>query len=199
MNPHELGIRYDKIAGWWQNQMQASSYGLSQLERAVSYCENKRTALDVGCASGGRMIHKLSEAGFAVTGLDVSAEMLRLARQNHPEVNFHQADICDWQADQPYDLILAWDSIFHLPLERQAEVVGRLCGLLAEGGILLYTFGDAQGDHQSRWHEDDFYYSSIGISENLRVIMSSGCECRHLELDQYPQKHVYVIVRKTPD
>jgi predicted TPR repeat methyltransferase len=198
MNPIELGAKYDKIAGWWQQQMQDSGYGLPQLERAIGYCDSKEMALDVGCGSGGRMIHKLTEAGFSVTGVDVSEKMLTLAHQNHPEVNFHQADICQWQSGHKFDFILAWDSIFHLPLEKQAEVVGRLCGMLAEGGILLYTFGDAQGDHLSRWHEDDFYYSSIGISENLRVIMGSGCECRHLELDQYPQKHVYMIVRKLP-
>jgi SAM-dependent methyltransferase len=196
MNPQELGTKYDKIAAWWQQQMQASSYGLPQLERAISYCNKREKALDVGCGSGGRLINRLLKAGFEVTGMDVSEKMLVLARQQHPEVSFQQADICEWQNDQSYDLILAWDSIFHVPLERQAKVVGRLCGMLSPGGILLYTFGDSQGDHLSRWHEDDFYYSSIGISENLRVIMRSGCECRHLELDQYPQKHVSVIVRK---
>lgn len=196
MSPKELGAKYDKVAGWWQQQMQGSSYGLAQLQRAISYCHKKEKALDVGCGSGGRMINLLLKAGFSVMGIDVSAEMLKLARQNHPEVHFQKADICDWQSDQTYDLILAWDSIFHLPLEKHAEVTGRLCGMLEENGILLYTFGDAMGEHLSRWQGDDFYYSSIGISKNLQVIMESDCECRHLELDQYPQKHVIMIVRK---
>lgn len=196
MDPRQLGRKYDKISERWQDHMQSSDYGLSQLQRAVSYCHKKEKALDVGCGSGGRMISHLQEAGFSVTGIDVSAEMIRLARQQHPQVNFQQADICEWPVDMQYDLVLAWDSIFHLPLDSQAGVVGKLCDMLEEGGILLYTFGDAQGDHLGRWHGEDFYYSSIGISENLRVIMDSGCQCRHLELDQYPQKHVVMIVRK---
>lgn len=196
MNPLELGAKYDKVAGWWQQQMKGSSYGLAQLERAISYCQRKGSALDVGCGSGGRMISHLLQAGFDVTGIDVSEKMLALACQQHPNVVFHQADICRWQNTQLYDLIVAWDSIFHLPLHSQAEVLGRLCGMLEAGGMLLYTLGDAQGEHLSRWQEDDFYYSSIGISKNLQVIMANDCKCRHLELDQYPQQHVAVIVMK---
>jgi hypothetical protein len=68
--------------------------------------------------------------------------------------------------------------------------------MLKSSGIMIYTFGNALGEHVSEWHGDQFPYSSIGINGNLKAIMESGCECLHLELDQYPEHHTYVIVRK---
>ena len=75
-------------------------------------------------------------------------------------------------------------------------MVTKLCGLLADNGILIYTFGDAYGEHEDNWHNDQFHYSSIGISENLAIMSESGVVCKHLELDQWPLNHVYVIGQK---
>lgn len=63
----------------------------------------------------------------------------------------------------------------------------------SDGGVLVYTFGDALGEHTDEWHGDMFYYSSTGIKGNLRVLSDTGVSCKHLELDQWPEKHVYII------
>ncbi|MEO5976924.1 MAG: class I SAM-dependent methyltransferase [Chryseolinea sp.] len=193
---NSIGLQYDKIAQWWHDKHNASDYGLKQIERAITYCGSVGTALDVGCGSGGRIIRKLTDAGYLVTGVDASAKMIQLAQENHPTLEFHTADICDWKSDRKYNLIVAWDSIFHLPLKMHEPVVLKLCDMLAINGVLIYTFGDDYGEHESDWHDDKFYYSTIGIDANLKIIMNHGCECRHLELDQYPQKHVCIIVQK---
>jgi len=196
LDPHVLGKKYDKIAGWWQDHHRSSDYGLTQIDRAISYCKSRKTALDVGCGAGGRIIHRLLNDGFNVTGVDVSEKMIALAKSQHPEAEFHVGNIIEWQVSGTYDLIVAWDSIFHLPLLAQVPVVSKLCQLLEKSGVLVYTFGDDCGEHESSWHNDKFYYSSVGITENLKIIMANGCECRHLELDQYPERHVSLIVKK---
>jgi hypothetical protein len=78
----------------------------------------------------------------------------------------------------------------------QKPVVTKLCKLLAKGGVLIYTFGNAEGEHTDQWHNDTFYYSSIGISENMQLLINNGLSILHLELDQYPEKHVYTIATK---
>ena len=196
MKPAEIGRKYDKIAQWWEQQHQQSSYGVSQFERAISYSSGGGKALDVGCGAGGRFIRILQERGFSVTGLDVSQEMIKLATDNHPEHKFIHQDICSWQTQERFDFIVAWDSIFHLPLMMQKPVVVKLCQLLQKDGILIYTFGNAQGEHTDQWHMDDFYYSSIGINENMQLLINNGLSVLHLELDQYPEKHVYTIATK---
>ncbi|KEO75679.1 class I SAM-dependent methyltransferase [Anditalea andensis] len=191
-----IGDKYDKIAQWWHDYHRESTYGLSQIEKAMAYCGSGGSALDVGCGSGGRIINSIEHNGFRVTGIDPSAKMIALAKANHPSAQFHVADICKWDTDKKYNLIIAWDSIFHLPLSMHYPVLTKLCGMLQKNGVLAYTFGDGYGAHESDWQNDKFPYSTIGINGNLSIIMDCNCECRHLELDQYPEKHVFMIVRK---
>lgn len=198
MEPDLTGRKYDKIATWWDGQHHDSSYGITQVEKALRFVRTgvSRNALDVGCGAGGRIPHLLEKAGFSVTGVDVSAEMIRLARAHHPTHEFFVSDFCTWQTEQIFDLIVAWDSIFHVPLDRQRLVLTKMCRLLNEGGVLIHTFGDAIGAHTDTWHDDEFYYSSIGVNENLDTVASSNCICRHLELDQFPEKHVFMISQR---
>ena len=193
MKPSLLGKKYDKIASWWHDQHHASSYGVSQFEKAIDYAAKGGLALDVGCGAGGRLTRIMENNGFAITGLDVSQEMIALAKKNHPRHRFLHQDINTWDCDEKFDLIVAWDSLFHLPYELQTPVISKLCKSLAENGVLIYSFGDDDGEHIDRWHDDEFYYSSIGINANLQLLMNSGLTILHLELDQYPQNHVYVI------
>lgn len=193
---HNIGEHYDKIAQWWHDYHLKSDYGLRQVEKAISYCKGGGSALDVGCGSGGRIVKKLQDHGFNVTGIDASTKMIEIAKANHSSSHFLIADICTWNTTGKYDLIVAWDSIFHIPFSLHPQVLSKLCGMLRKGGILIYTFGDDYGEHESEWHNDKFYYSSIGITGNLKVIMENNCECRHLELDQYPEKHVFLIAKK---
>lgn len=194
----DIGKKYDKIADWWHENHVNSSYGLEQIERAIRYCQQKGSALDVGCGSGGRIIRKLIQENFTVYGIDASAEMIAIAQSQHKDINLINCNIIDWESDQQFDLIIAWDSIFHLPMAQQKPVIAKLCRMLKNSGILIYTFGDAIDEHESEWHGDQFPYSSIGISGNLKTIMEGDCECLHLELDQYPENHVFVIVQKRP-
>ena len=80
-----------------------------------------------------------------------------------------------------------------MPLNEQKPVVTKLCNLLAENGVLIYTFGDAVGEHDDQMKGDTFHYSSLGINENLTLMAMHDVTCKHLELDQWPQNHVYVI------
>lgn len=196
MEPSVLGTKYDKIAQWWHDQHVESSYGVSQFERAVGFAACGGKALDVGCGAGGRFVRILQSRGFSVTGLDVSKEMVKLARNNHPEHKFMHQDICSWETEDKFDFIIAWDSIIHLPFVMQKPVVSKLCQLLAKGGILIYTFGNVEGEHTDQWHNDTFYYSSIGINKNMQLLVNNGLSVLHLELDQYPEKHVYTIAAK---
>ncbi|GAB5481471.1 MAG: hypothetical protein Pars92KO_12280 [Parasphingorhabdus sp.] len=196
MEPSVLGEKYDKIAQWWNDRHNSSSYGVEQFKRAIGFAPDGGSALDVGCGAGGRFIRILQSNGYKVTGLDVSKEMIRLASQNHPEEDFIHQDINSWETSKKFDFIVAWDSIFHLPLDMQKPVLTKLCQLLNENGVLIYTFGDGSGGGESEWCNDTFYYSTIGITENIRVLLDNGLSLMHMELDQYPETHVYVIAVK---
>ena len=198
MKPEETGAHYDKIAAWWQQQHKDSSYGISALERAIKFVENKSAALDIGCGSSGRFIDLMLKHGFIPSGMDVSSEMIALAKQLHPDVSFYAGDICTWQLPQQYDLITAWDSTFHLPLDQQKPVLEKMCAGLKPNGILLFTCGGtlAPEEISGSFQGENFDYSTLGVDKFLRLVMKFGCTCKHVEYDQYPENHVYVIAQK---
>jgi predicted TPR repeat methyltransferase len=167
-----------------------------QVIRALTFAASQGKALDVGCGSGGRFVRLLKERGFDVTGVDASAEMINLAQTNHPDSLFLQKDIRQWNTKTRFDFILAWDCLFHLPLNMQKLVLSKLCRMLSEGGIMIHTFGEGVGDHTDNWRGQEFSYSSIGITQNIELLHENGLSVLQLELDQFPEKHVYVISRK---
>ncbi len=196
MTPQELGETYDHIAAIYQRDMAGSDYGITALQRAIGYCDQVGNALDVGCGVGGRMIDTLLQAGFFPEGIDISGGMLGFAQRAYPGLGFCRADICQWQSQRSFELVLAWDSLFHLPLHEHEPVVRKLCRLLQPGGVLIYSFGDTQGCHVDRWHGRDFHYSSIGLKRNLQLLTDEGLAILHCERDQHPQTHAYVIAHK---
>lgn len=196
MDPILLGEKYDNIAQWWHKQHSDSRYGLAQFEKAIGLRAAGGKALDVGCGAGGRFIRILHQKNYSVTGLDISAEMIALAQANHPQHNFIHGDICNWESDENFDFILAWDSLFHLPFNMQKPVLKKLCQKLNHNGVLIYSFGDDYGEHSDQWHNDTFYYSSIGLRENCQLLLNMGLSILHLELDQFPEKHAYIIAQK---
>ncbi len=198
MTPTEVGKAYDRIAQRWvDGEWLAKRIGIDAHERAIGFLQAKRRALDVGCGAG-RIAQLLAERGFDTEGIDVSGEMLRLARQTNPTVRFHQADICEWALPRRYDLISAWDSIWHVPLAAQEALLTKLLGGLAPGGVLIFTCGgdDSPAEHVDSEMGPDMYYSTIGVPRILALVAAANCSCRHLEYDQHPERHVVVIAQR---
>ena len=148
MKPEKLGQTYDALAHWWREMHRESNYGMRQLSRALAFVSKCGDALDVGCGSSSRMVTVLENSGFRVTGIDVSTEMIRLAKEGSETANFIQADICGYQLSSTYDLVVAWDSLFHLPITEQEPVLKKLCNALNPRGVLMYSLGDDIGEHQ---------------------------------------------------
>jgi len=198
MKPGETGSHYDRIALWWQKQHLHSTYGVAPLEQAIKFTENKSAALDIGCGSSGRFIDVLIKNGFTPTGVDISAEMISLARQRHPEVAFYAEDICTWHLPRKYDLISAWDSTFHLPIAEQKPVLKKMCDGLNSKGVVLFTCGGGISSEEisGGFQGETFDYSTLGVNEFLRLIIEFGCFCRDVEYDQYPENYVYMIAQK---
>jgi SAM-dependent methyltransferase len=198
MNPREVARSYDQLADQWYRGVFSKSYGIVQHERAIDFLKEKRRALDIGCGSSGRIIDLLTNHGFDVEGLDLSSQMIELAKRRHPNINFHLADICEWNFPRDYDFISAWDSIWHLPLAKQEPVLRKIMQNLAPGGVCIFTMGglDGPAEKVDSAMGPEMYYSTLGIPNILRLISELGCVCRHLEYDQYPELHLYVIVQR---
>lgn len=198
MNPDEIGKAYDQITKLWESKDFNRGNGIEQHKRAITFVENRGKALDVGCGCTGRFIDLLLEEKFTPEGMDVSEKMISLARQRHPEIVFHHKDICTADIPETYDFITAWDSIWHVPIDSQENVLKKLIASLNSQGVLIFSCGGLENKAQ---HTDDYmgqtvYYSTLGINGFLSLFIKLGVLCRHLEFDQYPESHAFFIVQK---
>ena len=83
------------------------------------------------------MARFLADAGFKVTGVDVSSSMLELARVHVPEANFVKMDMRQLEFDADcFDGICAFYSLFHVPREEHLQVLIGFNRLLRQGGIV---------------------------------------------------------------
>ncbi|MDX1749998.1 MAG: class I SAM-dependent methyltransferase [Methylophaga sp.] len=198
MKPHQVADSYDQIAEVWNADSFNRDNGIKQHERAIAFVKNKFSAMDIGCGASGRIIDLLVHHGFEAEGLDLSLKTLEFARNRHPNQTFYHADICEWQFPRQYDFISAWDSIWHLPLSQQQPVLTKLIDALTPGGVLIFTTGamDQPSEKTDTAMGPPMYYGVLGIPETLRLIDQAGAVCRHLEYDQYPELHLYLIVQK---
>lgn len=198
MSPEQTAAVYDRIAQHWDCPEFNRRNGIRQHERALQFAAPGAAALDIGCGSSGRIVELLLARGLAVEGLDYSQEMLRRARLHHPRVVFHHADICEWAFPRRYDFISAWDSIWHVPLSRQLDLLRKICRGLAPGGVLIFTTGGIEeaGEVTNPCFGQPLYHAAPGIPAVLRTLMEEDCRCRHLEYDGYPENHVYLIAQR---
>ncbi len=199
ITPGDIAKGYDELAEQWNSDTFPRHNGVEQHQRAVAFVADKGGALDIGCGSSGRIIDLLLSHGFDVEGLDFSRRMIALAKKRHPDVMFYQADIRDWEFSRKYDFISAWDSIWHLPLADQEPVLRKILDGLAPGGVCIFSTGglDAPSEKVDSAMGPPMYYSVLGIPETLKLLSESACVCRHLEYDQYPELHLFIIAQKT--
>jgi SAM-dependent methyltransferase len=198
MTPQETAQSYDALASHWNGEEFNRKNGIEQHQNAVRFLENKTSAIDIGCGSSGRIIDLLVAEGFDVEGLDISPKMIALAKKRHPDQKFYLADICEWDFPKSYDFISAWDSIWHAPLDQHEAVLKKLCASLTTQGICIFTSGglDTPQEGSNPFLGQPLYHATLGIPKLLEIIEASGCVCRHLEYDQYPELHIYLIIQK---
>ena len=96
-----------------------------------------RRLLDVACGTGGHI--QYLKQSFDTEGLDISAELLALARQNNPDVKFHLGDIMDFNLGEQFDVITClFSSIGYVKtLENLYKAFHCLNVHLKPGGVLI--------------------------------------------------------------
>ena len=201
MQTPSTAAAYDLLAERWLDGAFNPSNGMRQHERALAFLDRQAEgwALNVGCGCNTRFNPLLRAHGLQIEGVDISARMIDLARAADPQVVLHHADICDWPLARSYRFISAWDSIWHVRLEAQAALMRKLMRSLGPGGVFILSTGglDQAGEHVDATMGPEVYYATLGIPGLLALIDEAGCVCRHLEFDQYPEKHLFMVVQQT--
>lgn len=192
--PFETGRAYDKIAGWFRARMDGSPYGMDYLTDFMALLPRGGEILEFGCGCG-RQTRVLLAHGFRVTGLDVSEEMLRFAREDAPGADYLLADASRFDSGKSFDAVLAWDSVFHLPPERHLPMLHGLSRLLKPGGIVLLTSGMTRGCCSGPMNGILLEYSSLSREDYREFFDSAQFEILRMEEDQAPEEHLVTLAR----
>jgi SAM-dependent methyltransferase len=120
-----------------------------------------------------------------VTGVDISAVQIELARHHVPEASFVHADATQLDvARASLDAVVALYFFGHVPLHQQRELVHKIAGWLRDGGLLLATFGagEAGEDVDDNWLGAPMYFASLGGDSYLPLLRDAGLEALRQEV-----------------
>lgn len=127
---------------WWNQEdvlTQITPARFAYLQRAAGALEGRRV-LDLGCG-GGLLAEPLAQAGAEVTGIDISANALRVARAHAQhsglEINYLLAPAEDLPFEEAsFDIVVAFDVLEHV--SDLPRVIGEVARVLRPGGKLIY-------------------------------------------------------------
>ncbi|WP_375445303.1 class I SAM-dependent DNA methyltransferase [uncultured Fibrella sp.] len=106
--------------------------------------DTTNTVLEIGCGSG-HLANRFVAAGYEYVGVDISSQMLNLARQRCPTAHFEQADMRTLQLGRTFDAVLITARSLSYILTN-ADVLGtfrQLAEHLTPTGTLHFDFIDA--------------------------------------------------------
>ncbi len=196
---------YDQIAGHYLEMMQ--NVRAEERARYTSCLLNNvppgGSVLEIGCGSGLLTTKDLAEK-FHLTGVDISAAQIALAKQNVPQAEFITADIT--QVDflpESFDAVAAMYSLIHIPRGEQGELIKKIYGWLRPAGY----FVAAMGTHPARQeYDEDFlgarmFWSSFDSRTNVELVKQAGFSIQSAREETAPEfghpvTFLWVIARK---
>lgn len=112
---------------------------------AVTSTDADARVLDAGCGAG-RMSRYLADRRCRVEGVDLSSNMIAMAKRDHPDLVFTPASLTDLPFhDDEFAGVLLWYSIIHTPPAGQARIFAEVARVLRPGGHLLVGFQSGEG------------------------------------------------------
>jgi SAM-dependent methyltransferase len=103
------------------------------------------TVLDAGCGTG-RVAIELARRGVTVVGVDADDSMVAAARVRAPEIEWHRADLTDFDIKRTFDIVVMAGNVpLFTPPGTQPALVAGCARHIGEGGRLIAGFQTDRG------------------------------------------------------
>ena len=140
MNKKDVIAFFDKMAPQWDADMIRHDDIIAKILDGADVRAGVRV-LDVACGTGVLVPDYLARGVGSVTGVDISAEMVRIASEKFPQANvrFLCADVEELPVKELYDCVMVYNAFPHFP--EPERLIRALCAHLAPGGTLTIAHG----------------------------------------------------------
>jgi len=202
---------YDRIAQRYLEFAQRnlawekSSARMGYLRKLLEHLSAKAQVLELGCGAGVPCTQLLAQQAH-VTGVDISAAQIALAKQHVPDATLLQADMMTLAfPPASFDAVGAFYSVIHLPRAEQAVLIERLAAWLRPGGWFLVNLGVSNdpGSIEPDWLGTTMYWSSYDAQTNLDLVSQAGFTLVETDTlidneDGEPVSFLWILAKKAP-
>ena len=159
-----VGAGYDAMVDTWEDwvaQIEDDPRAEWRDELIERLPEGARV-VELGCG-GGTTETRLLAQRFRLTGVDLSDEQLRRARERVPEAEFVQADFTSIDFEfESLAAVVAFYSFNHVPRDLLAPLYARVRRWLARDGLFLTALGTSDTENWTgEWLGTTMYFSSF--------------------------------------
>jgi len=173
---------YDLIGEKYENVFGRNKAQITAIQWLIENLAQPATVLDLGCGTGVPVAKMLSEAGFEVEGIDISPEMIKIAKRKAPLAKFKLMNI--EQIDlfpKSVDGIVACFSLLALRKSAIITTLKKLSKVLRNQGYFLFSMIEGDSD----FAEISFLGTTVMFSayqkDELQKILES-CQFKILQM-----------------
>ena len=139
------------------------------------------SVLDIGCGLGGPAFRMASKSGVHVHGIDLSSNMIRIAKTRLKEeelnnlVTFSQANCLELQTVEEYNVIHSRDVFLHISDKiRLFEVIRRILVSGGQLGFSDYCHGATKPGPEFKGYLQERNYSLLNVEDYTTLLKKAG-------------------------
>jgi SAM-dependent methyltransferase len=204
----ELEASYDRVAEDYaedfRGELERKPFDRGLLDGFAESLRGAGRVCEIGCGPG-QIARYLRDRGVEMCGVDLSREMVKVARRLSPDITFERGDML--KLDLPEASlagIVCFYSIIHLRREDAPRALAQMHRALRPGGRLLVSFHGGEGElHRGEWYGKQV---SVDVTLFEEEEMSGYMEAAGFEVEriagrepyefEYPTRRVYAFGRK---
>lgn len=167
---------YNQIAQDWM-AISTKNFWSPEREKFSKYLSAGKI-LDLGCGGGGDSQWFCSQ-GYELLGIDISEEMIKLARAACPKGKFLQKSFDDLSFPRAdFDGFWAACSLLHTPKGKIKALLAKIKSFLKPGGVGFIAVKEGIGEKMVEWQSSGLerFFAYYSREEFAKMLKASGFE-----------------------
>ena len=196
---------YNRSAASYESKFLSYKPYINAIQRFTKYLKPGDCVFDIGCGPGINARICLDN-GLKFKGIDLSSEMIELAKARCPEGEFAIQDVNNLDLNDKYEAVIASFIIVHLDDNQMMRLIDKISNILKPSGYLYISFmtGKKAGYEFTSFSQDgSFYYNYYSIDNIKNLLGKHNLEVVEEFHEDYKEKKgsitedVFLVSRKS--